>query len=151
MQLPRNAIVYFSVVVDTAWLEEAASEGDTDAIALASNGRELACMEGRAAAWIARECGMERWGNEGHDAYGDLVCKFGVSDLAEIERIERFISRNFIGGNDQIYTPERFIEARDFRLYPFGVNDVFFGAEHGAEGDLSDFIDAYRKGEIVAA
>lgn len=151
MKLPRNAIVYFSIVTEDYNIEDDAVRGDERAAALLTgNGWELVCMESRAVRWIAHTLGV-RVNDEGHDSTGDLVCKFAVDTVEQLEQLDAFLSRYHTGGNDQIDTDEQYVAARDFRLYPNGVNDVFFGAEYGAEADISDFIEAMRDGSIVAA
>jgi hypothetical protein len=151
MKLPQNAIVYFSLVIEDYNIEDDAAHGDERAAALLDgNGWELVCMESRGLAWIARQLSV-RITDEGHDVGGDLVCKFAVDTVEQLEQLDAFLSRYHTGGNDTIETGEQYISALDFRFYPNGVNDVFFGADYGAEADISDFIEAMRDGSIVAA
>lgn len=151
MKLPRNSIVYFSIVIEDYNIEDDAANGDERAAALLSgSGWELVFMESRAVQWIARTLGV-RITDEGHDSTGDLVCKFAVDTVEQLEALDIFLSRYHTGSNDTIDTGEQYVSARDFRFYPNGVNDVWFGAEYGAEADISDYIDAVRDGSIVAA
>ena len=66
-----------------------------------------------------------RISNEGHDAYGALVCKFGVSSVAEVEAFFGWLARHITGGDDEVSDtgPDAvYTAARGFRLYPNGVN-----------------------------
>jgi hypothetical protein len=62
--------------------------------------------------------------NEGHDAYGVLICKFGVSSVAEVEAFFGWLARHITGGDDEVSDtgPDAvYTAARGFRLYPHGL------------------------------
>ncbi len=80
--------------------------------------------------------------NEGHDAYGALVCKMPVSTWTDVATIEDAIQANYGGGADIIYL-DNYLEARGFHLYPEGVGGPVWGVAPGeVEGDLNEWLEA---------
>jgi hypothetical protein len=141
---PRAAIIYFGLAVEDYNIEEDADNGDEFALKLMNDGgRSLNKLEGDALKEVARMFG-QRVSNEGHDSSGELVCKFGVNSWGDVKKALDVINRNYTGGDDEIDTNVRYVVARGFRLYPNGVNDVFYGEEPGAEGDLEEWLADHK-------
>jgi len=138
--LGRMAVVYFDVESEDYNIEEDADNGDAFAQSLMDDGgRGLNKLEGDALKNLSRMFG-QRISNEGHDSGGALVCKFGVDSWAEVKKAWGVISR----AGDDLDTDARYIVARNFRLYPDGVNDVFYGEDFGAEGDWDDWLSEHK-------
>ncbi len=136
----RNAIVCFAIRVEAYDIEEDANSGDEDAQRLMNDdGFELSNMELRAASIIGRLLGKSVW-NEGHDAFGDLICKFSVDTLEDIENLESLLSKYHTGGADNINVGVPYITAFEFMFYPQGIGGRYYGDVDGASGDLSDWI-----------
>jgi hypothetical protein len=127
--------VYFSLHTKEYDIEEAAQEGDAEAKALLRDPRLILGLEDKALRELSRKFG-HRISNEGHDQYGDLVCKFGVNDWVEVKAAKDVIDANLAGygSDDTMELDVPYVLARDFRLYPNGVNDTFYGEEHGSVG-----------------
>jgi hypothetical protein len=136
---PRLAVVYFDLHTEEYNIEEDAQEGDAEAKALLNDPRQILRLEHKALAELSRKFG-HRISDEGHDRYGDLVCKFGVDDWAEVKAANDVISKHHIGGDDEMDAGAPYMVARGFRLYPNGVNDVFYGEESGAEGTWEEWL-----------
>ncbi len=137
----RRAILYFSIRIEDYNIEEDAANGDSYAANLISDVYELLRIENQAVNKIAQDIGMPVW-NEGHDEFGALVCKIGIESIEDLRSIKDYIDRSFIGGDDNIEAaPYTF--AGDFRFYPSGVNDEFYGAAPGAIDEISEYIEAY--------
>jgi len=139
---PRLAVVYFDLHTEEYNIEEDAREGDAEAKALLNDPRQILRLEHKALAELSRKFG-HRISDEGHDRYGDLVCKFGVNDWAEVKAANDVISKHHIGGDDEMDAGAPYMVARGFRLYPNGVNDVFYGEESGAEGTWEEWLQGH--------
>ena len=63
--------------------------------------------------------------NEGHDSFGNLICKFGIDSVEEVEKVFNWIGKNHIGGLDMVDTgPDAaYTNACDFRVYPYSPFD----------------------------
>lgn len=122
---PRASIVYFDLMFETANFEEDLNdpEGENYARADRLRGNELAQLVleaealGEAAALLGRSVM-----NEGHDTFGALVCKLGVSTVADVRSLQDLIQRNVGGGNDHIYLNAPYQTIGNFVLWPQGVN-----------------------------
>lgn len=141
--LARMSIIYFALVSEDYNIEEDASNGDAAAQELMDNPRKMLALEGKALKDLSRMFGT-RIMNEGHGRDGDLVCKFGVRSWADVKKALSVIEKNHSGGDDQIDTSVPYMAAQDFRFYPNGVNDVFFGEGPGAEGDMEDWLKDHK-------
>ena len=141
--LGRMAIVYFDLAMEDYNIEEDADNGDEFAQSLMADHRKGLELESKAVKNLSRMFGA-RIMDEGHDSGGGLVCKFGVDSWADVKKALDVINRNHEGGDDQIGTDVPYMVARDFRLYPDGVNDVFYGEGSGAEGDWDEWLSEHK-------
>ena len=141
--LGRMAIVYFDLAMEDYNIEEDADEGDAFAQSLLDDPRKANALESKALKSLSRMFGT-RIMNEGHDSGGGLVCKFAVNSWADVKKANDVISRYYEGGDDQIGTDVPYMVARDFRLYPDGVNDVFYGAAPDAEDDWDEWLSEHK-------
>jgi hypothetical protein len=75
--------------------------------------------------------------NEGHDAFGNLICKFGVDSVEEVIKIFNWIGKNHIGGLDTVDSgPDGvYTNACDFRLYPYAPFDSGLNYEDWEDKD----------------
>lgn len=138
---PKLAIVYFGVITEDYNIEERAEEGDELAQSILDDPRKIVNLELQAVNRL-QKLFKTRISNEGHDATGELICKFGVSSRDDIKKLGRILNRHHTGGDDDIDTGVEFTVARDFRFYPSGIRGrVFYGESPGAEGDLRDWLD----------
>jgi hypothetical protein len=140
--LGRMAVVYFGIAIEDYNIEEAAREGDARAQALLqdTSGMALLKLEDRALKSLSRMFNT-RITNEGHDRYGDLVCKIPVNSWEDVKSVNAVINKHHIGGDDEIDTDVEYVVARGFRLYPDGVNDDFYGEESGAVGTFDEWLE----------
>lgn len=154
---PKTAIVYVGLVFEDYNYADDASSADADRqeavrafMRLGNDVCEAASKaEGMALADLERRlktAGLDvRLTNESHDDEGGLIVKFGVSSIADVERLVRFVRGNSGGGEDEIYLDAPYMAARGFRLYPQGVNRpsfVFGGSHLAGEGDIEDWLEA---------
>lgn len=141
--LGRMAIVYFDLAMEDYNIEEDADNGDEFAQSLLDDPRKALKLESDALKSLSRMFGA-RIMDEGHDSGGGLVCKFSVDSWADVKKANDVINRHHEGGDDQIGLDVPYMVARDFRLYPDGVNDVFYGSAPGAEGDLDEWLSEHK-------
>lgn len=141
--LGRMAIVYFDLAMEDYNVEEDAGNGDEFAQSLLDDVRNALKLESDALKSLSRMFGA-RIMNEGHDSGGGLVCKFAVDSWDDVKKALSVINRNHEGGDDQIGTGVPYMVARDFRLYPDGVNNVFYGEGSGAEGDWNEWLSEHK-------
>ena len=141
--LGRMSIVYFDLVMEDYNIEEDAGNGDAFAQSLLDDPSKANALESKALKSLSRMFGT-RIMNEGHGSGDELVCKFGVRSWADVKKANDVINRHYEGGDDQIGTDVPYMVARDFRLYPDGVNDVFYGAEPGAEDDWDEWLSEHK-------
>jgi hypothetical protein len=142
--LGRMSIVYFDLIMEDYNIEEDAENGDEFAQSLMDgDGRGALKLESDAIKNLSRMFG-KRISNEGHSNDGSLICNFAVNSWAEVNKALSVINRNHTGGDDNIDTGVRYFEARDFRLYPDGTNDVFYGEGNGAEDDWDEWLSDHK-------
>ncbi len=141
--LGRKAIIYFDLAMEDYNIEEDADEGDAFAQSLLAH-RSLAFdLESKALKSLSRMFGT-RIKDEGRGSGGGLICKFFVDSWYDVKKANDVINRQYEGGDDQIGTDVTYMVARDFRLYPDGVNDVFYGSAPGAEDDLDEWLSGHK-------
>lgn len=142
---PRTAMVYFSLHTEDYNIEDDASEGDKAAQALLDEPQKLIRLEDKALKELSRKFG-QRIDNEGHDGNGDLVCKLVVTEWAEVKAMQDVINANLAGygTDDTMALDAPYMVARDFRFYPDGVNDNFYGEERGAAGSWEEWLKANK-------
>ena len=141
--LGRMALVYFDLSLEDYNVEEDARSGDEFAQSLLKDERKMLGLENEAVKNLSRMFGT-RINNEGHTSHGGLVCKFGVDSWDDVKKALTVINRHHEGGDDQIGTGVPYMVAQGFRLYPDGVNDVFYGEEPGAEGDWDEWLSEHK-------
>lgn len=154
----RGGVMYFDLVTEDYNVEEdvsSAEDGDEDAIERLNDsgigfppdfgwGRDL---EFKALAEMGKLLGV-RINNEGHSD-NSLTCKFSVSNWAEVKRISDIISRDHVGGDDQIGLDTPYMAAQGFILYPDEdlVNGRSWGTGYGnVEGDLDEWLEEFKPG-----
>jgi len=59
---------------------------------------------------------------EGHDYYGDLICRISINALSELETVYRAVMRRVGGGDDIVYLDTCYMTARQWTILPQGVN-----------------------------
>ena len=130
---PRKAIMYFYISFEDYYAEE-------DGVELSD--REVSSMESKALKNVSRLLKV-RVGNEGHDRFGNLVCKIAVNSLEEVAKIVEIVQRNTIGGEDQIDTDVEYFSAQGFTLYPTGVNGrpTYQMGGLGGHEDLEEYLE----------
>ena len=141
--LGRMAIIYFDLAMEDYNIEEDADEGDAFAQSLLDDPRKALGLESKALKSLSRMFGT-RIKNEGHGSRDGLVCKFSVDSWADVKKANDVINSHHEGGDDEIGTDVPYMVARDFRLYPDGVNDVFYGSAPGAEDDLDEWLSEHK-------
>ena len=137
----RMAVVYGDLVLEDYNIVEDANSGDKFAKSLMADSDKLNKLEGKALVSLARLFGTEIW-NEGHSSDGALVCKFSVNSWADVKKANDVISRHHTGGDDAISLDVPYFAALSFRLYPDGVNSVFYSEESRAKGTWDDWLSA---------
>lgn len=139
---PRRAMIYFALHFEEYNYEEDRDSDDPDAQKRAADflkmgnrgkdqfARAIMAAEDAAISEITRLIKKAkpnvRINNEGHGQGGELIMKFGVDSMEDAKAIALLVSRNTGGGDDIIYLNAPYMEARDFRLYPQGVNKRSF-------------------------
>jgi hypothetical protein len=138
---PRKAMMYFDIAFEEYNLDDAAEEGDEIAEKLKGGDEALARkLEGDAVKAAEKLFGV-KVSNEGHDAQGNLVCKFSVDSWADVDKAYKTIMRAHGGGDDTIDLAP-FHVAQGFVLFPQGVNGPRYGNPAGRkDGDLDDWLD----------
>jgi hypothetical protein len=151
---PKSAMVYFDLYFEEDNLEEdqgpnadedqqqraaeflATGKGDiTNAARKAEDDamKEIGAM--------LKKAGLNvRLGNEGHGSGDELVMKFGIDTVDQVKKLVDFIKRNTGGGEDVIYLNAPYMEARDFVLFPVGVNNDGFSVN--GDGDIEEWLEA---------
>jgi hypothetical protein len=89
-----------------------------------------------------------KMGNEGHNNWSDLIMWISVNSYADVEKVEEVLAQNHTGGEDDIYIGLYF-QARDFRLYPQGINGPFFGPDyhsnrHDYQGEIWEWLGLHK-------
>jgi len=147
---PRKAMMYFDISFEDYNIDDAAEEGDEIALKLQGGDDRLAVkLEGDAIKAAERILGV-KVSNEGHDSAGNLVCKFGVDSWGDVDKAYKAISRNTIGGDDQIDLAPFYV-GQGFFLLPQGVNGPKYGNVPGRKGDLDDWLADNKPGKKAAA
>lgn len=138
---PRKAIMYFDISCEDYNIEEDARDGDPLAMEIMADksGRVLHKLEGDAYKAVEKLFRV-RLSNEGHDSAGNLVCKFSIDSVEDVENALKVINRNHIGGNDQIDTGVQYFTAQGFTLYPQGVNGPRYSDE-GSYPTIEEFLE----------
>ena len=65
---------------------------------------------------------MVRITAEGHDYYGDLICRISFNALSELETVYRAVMSRVGGGDDSVYLDTPYMTAWEWRIYPQGTN-----------------------------
>lgn len=141
--LGRMSIVHFVLLTEDYDIEEDAGNGDAFAQSLLDDPRKVNALESKALKSLSRMFGT-RITKEGHDRDGGLVCKFGVRSWADVNKANDVVNRHYKGGDDQIDTGVPYMVAHDFRLYPNGVKDVFYGSAPSSEDDWVDWLSEHK-------
>ena len=141
--LTRDSIVYFDLVLEDYNIEEDADNGDEFAKSLMGDNQEMMKLQGKALASLKRMFGTTIM-NEGHGSDGALVCKFSVDSWADVSKANDVINRHHTGGDDNMGLDVPYFEARSFRLYPDGVNNVFYSEESQAKGDWNEWLSEHK-------
>lgn len=141
--LTRDSIVYFDLVLEDYNIEEDADNGDEFAKSLMGDNQEMMKLQGKALASLKRMFGTTIM-NEGHGSDGALVCKFSVDSWADVSKANDVINRHHTGGDDNMGLDVPYVEARSFRLYPDGVNNVFYSEESQAKGDWNEWLSEHK-------
>jgi len=135
---PRKAMLYFDIHLEDYNVEEDQDSDDEDAKErlaefLELGGGDLSRAAQKAEDMMVKEmqkrlakAGLRvRLSNEGHGSGDELVMKFGIDDLDQVEKVIEFVGENMGGGDDVIYSEDvAYMEARGFTLYPQGVNGL---------------------------
>ncbi len=122
---PKSAMLYFDIHMEDINIEEDAKGPESPNHDLAKSlmndgGQKAHKLEGDAMAEVKKIFG-KNFSNEGHDNYGDLVCKVPVSSIEEVEKI---LSKVSVGGGDDIhYLNTPYCTMQNFTFFPNGVND----------------------------
>lgn len=128
---PRGATVYFDLVFEDynleedladpnkdvnlpggPWTMEDYNRGDITDVVLK--------LEFEALKEAKSVLGISRIGNEGHDSFGNLSCKFGISSLQELKDLYKKIRQLHGGGDDIIYF-DHYFNIGHFQFYPQSV------------------------------
>lgn len=141
--LTRNAIVYFDLVLEDYNIEEDADNGDEFAKSLMADNQEMMKLQGKDLASLKRMFGTTIM-DEGHGSDDALVCKFSVDSWADVKKANDVINRHHTGGDDNMGLDVPYFEARSFRLYPDGVNNVFYSEESQAKGDWNEWLSEHK-------
>ncbi|OHD26988.1 MAG: hypothetical protein A2Y38_08215 [Spirochaetes bacterium GWB1_59_5] len=155
----RGGVMYFDIVTEDYNIEEdvsAAEDNDEDAIErLTNSGLGFPPDYSKAVEWdframkeLAAMLGV-RIDNEGHGSDEALICKFSVSDWAEVKRVADLVKRHTTGGEDQISLDTPYTVAQGFTLFPDAelVNGRSWGNGMGRlEGDLDEWLEAFEPG-----
>ena len=130
---PRKAVMYFEIQLGNNLAEMI----NYEEISVS----ELESMESKALKNVSRLLKV-RVENEGHDHWGDLICKIAVNSLEEVAKIVEIVQRNTIGGEDQIDLGRHF-SAHHFTLYPTGVNGrpIYQMGGNGGYEDLEEYLE----------
>lgn len=139
---PRSSVIYFDIVQDTESMEEHASDPSSDdhelAKGLLADVHRLLDLETRAIADVEKLLGV-RVHAEGHDE-NDLICKVYVDTWDEVRQISEKVQGAHGGGDDIVYLNTPYSEARQFVLYPGGVNGRRFGPSED-DGTLEEWVE----------
>ena len=153
LEMDRGATIYFDLHFEDYNLEEDLMEGrshlDGDyTIEDFRSGdqqlvNEMLQIEVKGQQYIGQLLGGRSVRNEGHTSDGTLVCKFVVTDLADLKDVYDKLGAQMMGGGDIDVAP--YLVARGFTMYPQSVNDGAVSFEywdqyierHGGKGRRS--------------
>jgi len=138
---PRKAVMYFQISCEDYNIEDDARDGDPLATEIMEDksGRALLNLEWDAYKAVEKLFRV-RLTNEGHDSAGNLVCRFSIDSVEDVENALKVINRNHIGGDDQIDTGVQYFTAQGFTLYPQGVNGPRYSDE-GSYPTIEEFLE----------
>jgi hypothetical protein len=139
---PRKAMMYFDISCEDYNIEEDAENGEPLAMKIMEDERGLVLHKLEGDAYKAVEKLFRvRLSNEGHDSSGNLVCKFPIDSVEDVENALKVINRNHIGGDDQIDTGVQYFTAQGFTLYPQGVNGPRYSENSQDDGTLEEWLE----------
>ena len=135
--LSKGAVIHFNLAVLEEELEEAAEDGDEDAInGLEDTGR----LESEAFKNISRMFGMPVKMLK-HDFNGNLVCEIAVSSWDDVKKALNVIEGNYWSGLDDVDTGTEYVVAREFQLLPDGPRSRdYYGALGGGKGSWKEWL-----------
>ena len=157
---PRKAMIYFDLSFEEDNYEEDKASSDArskkmaaDFLKLGKGDESRAVMAAEDLAMKAVEAMLKKSGvsfkldNEGHDAYGNLIVKFGVDSADEAKKIHDVVMKAHGGGDDAIYL-ENYMTAQGFRVYPQGVNSKSYSlladSDEWLDESVNEAMDLYQ-------
>ena len=145
----ENAVVYFDLVTQDDEIEEdnqKAEDGDAtaksnlkqSALGFPVDYEKVLNLEEQAIKEFSSKFNI-RVENEGHDSSA-LVCKFHINSLEELKSFWDKIPTGMVMDFDTFTLNTPYIEFKDFRFYPDGINNGFYGVS-SSEGSIPEYLE----------
>ena len=140
---PRSAVIYFDLHLEDYNVEEDARDGKRLAKRMMSDGGKTVNEMERKALDKLSKLFKVRIFNEGHGSTDDLICGINVDSWADVNHILKILSKQHVGGDDEIDTGVRYFVARGFTLFPRGVNGPRFSDTLPTSG-LTEWVEEHK-------